>query len=74
MADYVELTPKDIAQALEGIREWIRGVEATVLLLDPNIRIKVPNTSGVLMPRRMIQGACHPGPEEVDPRLSDRRK
>jgi hypothetical protein len=59
----IEIRPKDIARALDAIAEWIRGVRSTILLMDPNIviRVKRPAPNQVIPPP-MLDGCPPPDP------------
>lgn len=61
----VELSPKDIAKALDGIIAWIRSVRTTVLKLSPESTAKFP----VKVPQAMaappqVDGCPPPDPSE----------
>ena len=55
----IEITPKDLAIALEGIYQSVLAVKRLVLKLDPDIVIKIKSTKAEPAPRLWDTG-CPP--------------
>jgi hypothetical protein len=55
------ITPKDIAQSLDKISAWVRGVRSAVLKMDKKATITIPKRGGTpaAAPVPMIDG-CPP--------------
>jgi hypothetical protein len=59
----IEISPKEIARALDGISAWINSVRRTVLMLDPNVTVKLKRRipASVMAPPQ-IDGCPPPDP------------
>ena len=56
----VEVTPKDIAMALDGISDWVRSVRSAVLMMDPTGTVTIqPPTLDMMAPPSVDDG-CPP--------------
>lgn len=59
----IEIGPKEIARALEGISDWINSVRSTVLQLDPNATVKMKRKlPAAVMAPSQVRGCPPPDP------------
>jgi hypothetical protein len=65
----VEVSPKDIAKALDKISAWVRGVRSAVLKMDSKATAKIGKPGGMVAmaaPPGMLDG-CPPQPRPKPP-------
>ncbi|MGE0447524.1 MAG: hypothetical protein AB7P99_20040 [Vicinamibacterales bacterium] len=57
------ITPKDLADALEGVSNWVLSIRRTVLLLPADTRITMQVSDDAEMARPLGDGCPPAGPQ-----------
>jgi hypothetical protein len=59
-----DITPADIAKALDHISAWVRSVRSAVLKMDPkaSIKAKMPGGTAAAAPGFILDGCAPPPP------------